>query len=163
MSDRPELRALADYVGILPAYIDIGGIERVTSDSVCVSMLATMGLDASSEASAAQALADLQREDRESLIDPVRVVQSNSTDVIDFAKKLLAFQSKVAGLQEEWEELENARDAATPEVQQIVSKRFFGRRKSGDITSMSEADGYIEIPAHVDALEPGAVVEVHPF
>jgi molybdopterin molybdotransferase len=36
-------------------------------------------------------------------------------------------------------------------------------KASGDITSMSEADGYIEIPAHVEALEPGAVVEVHRF
>ena len=36
-------------------------------------------------------------------------------------------------------------------------------KASGDITSMSEADGYIEIPAHVDALESGAVVEVHRF
>jgi len=36
-------------------------------------------------------------------------------------------------------------------------------KASGDITSMSEADGYIEIPAHVDALEQGAIVEVHRF
>ena len=61
-----------------------------------------------------------------------------ATDVIDFAKKLLAFQSKVAGLQEEWEELENARDAATPEVQQIVSKHFFGKKKKGLITNQDE-------------------------
>jgi hypothetical protein len=61
-----------------------------------------------------------------------------ATDVIDFAKKLLAFQSKVAGLQEEWEELENARDAATPEVQQIVSKHFFGKKKKGLITTQDE-------------------------
>jgi len=61
-----------------------------------------------------------------------------ASDVIDFAKKLLAFQEKVAALEDEWEQLENARDAATPEVQEIVSKRFFGRRKSGDITSMPD-------------------------
>mgnify|MGYP006079480699 CR=1 FL=1 len=61
-----------------------------------------------------------------------------ATDVIDFAKKLLAFQSKVAGLQEEGEELENARDAATPEVQQIVSKHFFGKKKKGLITNQDE-------------------------
>lgn len=59
-----------------------------------------------------------------------------ATDVIDFAKKLLAFQEKVDALSMEWEGLENVRDAATPEVQAIVSKRFFGRRKSGEITSM---------------------------
>ena len=61
-----------------------------------------------------------------------------ATDVIDFAKKLLAFQGKVDALALEWEGLENTRDAATPEVQKIVSKKFFGRRKSGEITSMPE-------------------------
>lgn len=61
-----------------------------------------------------------------------------ATEVIEFAKKLLAFQEKVDALSLEWEGLESTRDAATPEVQAIVSKRFFGRRKSGEITSMPE-------------------------
>jgi molybdopterin molybdotransferase len=34
---------------------------------------------------------------------------------------------------------------------------------SGDITSMSRADGYIEIPADVDAIDPGALVDVTLF
>lgn len=58
-----------------------------------------------------------------------------ATDVIDFAKQLLAFQEKVSQLAGEWDEIENARDAATPEVQEIVSKRFFGKKKKGVITS----------------------------
>lgn len=33
-------------------------------------------------------------------------------------------------------------------------------KASGDITSMSQADGYIEIPAHTDIVEKGQVVEV---
>jgi restriction system protein len=57
-----------------------------------------------------------------------------ATSVIDFAKRLLAFQSRVADLEKEWLTLEDLRDKATPAVQQIVSKRFFGRRKSGEIT-----------------------------
>ena len=61
-----------------------------------------------------------------------------ATDVIDFAKQLLAFQNKVAALADEWEELENARDAATPEVQQIVSKHFFGKKKKGLITPQDD-------------------------
>jgi hypothetical protein len=61
-----------------------------------------------------------------------------ATDVIDFARQLLAFQGKVAALADEWEQIEDVRDAATPEVQEIVSKRFFGRRKSGEITSMPD-------------------------
>jgi molybdenum cofactor synthesis domain-containing protein len=34
---------------------------------------------------------------------------------------------------------------------------------SGDITSMSQADGYIEIPAHVDIVEAGELVDVKLF
>ena len=45
-----------------------------------------------------------------------------ATAVIDFAKRLLAFQKKVAGLEKEWDDLEDLRDKATPAVQEIVSK-----------------------------------------
>ena len=61
-----------------------------------------------------------------------------ATSVIDFAKRLLAFQKKVAGLEKEWDDLEDLRDKATPAVQEIVSKRFFGRSKRGDITSQDD-------------------------
>jgi restriction system protein len=61
-----------------------------------------------------------------------------ATSVIDFAKRLLAFQKKVAGLEKEWDGLEDLRDKATPAVQEIVSKRFFGRSKRGDITSQDD-------------------------
>lgn len=61
-----------------------------------------------------------------------------ATDVIDFAKQLLAFQEKVSTLADEWEEIENARDAATPEVQKIVSKKFFGKKRKGIITTQDE-------------------------
>lgn len=57
-----------------------------------------------------------------------------ATSVIDFAKRLLAFRDKVAALETEWTKLEAMRDEASPEVQEIVSKRFFGRRGSGEIT-----------------------------
>ena len=36
-------------------------------------------------------------------------------------------------------------------------------KASGDITSMSKADGYIEIPADADALDANALVEVKLF
>jgi molybdopterin biosynthesis enzyme len=36
-------------------------------------------------------------------------------------------------------------------------------KASGDITSMSRADGYIEIPADVAAVERGSLVEVTLF
>jgi hypothetical protein len=61
-----------------------------------------------------------------------------ATAVIDFAKRLLTFQKKVAGLEKEWGDLEDLRDKATPAVQEIVSKRFFGRSKRGEITSQDD-------------------------
>ena len=36
-------------------------------------------------------------------------------------------------------------------------------KASGDITSMSQADGYIEIPAAVETVERGSLVEVTLF
>src|SRR5690606_37890129 len=36
-------------------------------------------------------------------------------------------------------------------------------KASGDITSMSQADGYIEIPADVEVVEQGTLVEVRLF
>jgi molybdopterin biosynthesis enzyme len=36
-------------------------------------------------------------------------------------------------------------------------------KASGDITSMSQADGYIEIPAQTDIVEKGEMVEVRLF
>lgn len=54
--------------------------------------------------------------------------------VIDFAKRLTAFLQKVSDLGGEWEKLEELRDKASTEVQQIVSKRFFGKSRKGEIT-----------------------------
>lgn len=54
--------------------------------------------------------------------------------VIDFAKRLTAFRQKVSSLGEEWAQLEELRDKASTEVQQIVSKRFFGKSRKGEIT-----------------------------
>ena len=36
-------------------------------------------------------------------------------------------------------------------------------KASGDITSMSQADGYIEIPAQTDIVEKGEIAEVKLF
>jgi restriction system protein len=66
-----------------------------------------------------------------------------ATSVIEFAKRLLAFQNKVEGLVTEWDELEDLRDAASPAVQEIVSKRFFGKKKKGEITPHTDFYPYI--------------------
>lgn len=61
-----------------------------------------------------------------------------ATAVIEFAIRLLAFKGRVDGLQAELNAIEKLWDEATPAVQEIVSKRFFGRRKNGEITGHSE-------------------------
>ena len=66
-----------------------------------------------------------------------------ATSVIEFAKRLLAFQKKVEALVNEWAELEDLRDAASPAVQEIVSKRFFGKKKKGEITPHSDFFPYV--------------------
>ena len=66
-----------------------------------------------------------------------------ATAVIDFAKRLLSFRDKVEGLVTEWDELADLRDKASPAVQEIVSKRFFGRRKNGEITTQMDYCPYL--------------------
>jgi hypothetical protein len=77
-------------------------------------------------------------EERRLRAEGAQAMQAGNYDtakaVVDFAKRLLAFQKRVAELEQDWSELETVRDRATPEVQQIVSKRFFGRKPSGEIT-----------------------------
>ena len=61
------------------------------------------------------------------------------------------------------------RIASVPGRHQIYTVRIAGAtampafKASGDITSMSQADGYIEIPAATDFVEAGEVVEVKLF
>ena len=77
MPDRPILAALAERVRILPEYVSHDGRERrITTDETRVALLAAMGMDASTEASAAAALDVLDRGERERLLDPVQVTQT---------------------------------------------------------------------------------------
>src|SRR5262245_11307771 len=69
------LRQLADRVGILPEYLDIGKTVRETRDETRVALLAAMGLSAASEEQAKEALDTLEREEQQQLLAPVRVVE----------------------------------------------------------------------------------------
>ena len=70
------LRALADRVGIISEYRDMTGKEtRVCSDETRVALLAALGIDASSDERAAEALAALDEEERMRVADDVRVLQ----------------------------------------------------------------------------------------
>ncbi|RMF21649.1 MAG: 4-alpha-glucanotransferase [Deltaproteobacteria bacterium] len=71
MSTRSGLRRLASACGVIEEYIDAFGQKRVASDDVLEATLSAMGVDASSEAKAERALAELA--ERRALIEPVRV------------------------------------------------------------------------------------------
>ncbi|HEX5065828.1 MAG TPA: 4-alpha-glucanotransferase [Myxococcota bacterium] len=70
---RPELRALADRLGILPCYRDTGGRERETSDATRERLLRALGHEAGDETAAQRAREALAREDAERLVEPVLV------------------------------------------------------------------------------------------
>lgn len=70
---RPALRALAERRGIVSAYWDLTGRERVTADATREALLAAMGVDASDEARAARALAEDEAADAARWIEPVLV------------------------------------------------------------------------------------------
>ncbi|HEY7530576.1 MAG TPA: 4-alpha-glucanotransferase [Gemmatimonadota bacterium] len=78
MTSRPRLRELADRVGILPSYVAVGGERREASDATRVALLAAMRIDASSEASAAAALARLDRERAERLLPAAVVIRASA-------------------------------------------------------------------------------------
>src|SRR5205814_2242446 len=74
-SPRPRLRALAERLGILSEYVDMGGVRRRTSDAAREELLAVMGFEAPTEDAAWGWLAELDHEERESVLSPVRVVE----------------------------------------------------------------------------------------
>jgi 4-alpha-glucanotransferase len=78
-TERPALRRLAARLGIAESYLDQSGDEqRVTTDETRERLLAAMGIDASSESRAREALERLRRKARRQWIAPVRVVRQTS-------------------------------------------------------------------------------------
>jgi 4-alpha-glucanotransferase len=72
---RSPLRELADYVGIIPEYIDQTGNEIQASDETRRLLLAALGVDASTDEAARESLVALRDRARDELIPPVRVVE----------------------------------------------------------------------------------------
>jgi 4-alpha-glucanotransferase len=76
---RPNLLALAERLGIQSSYLDqTGEALRITSDATREALLGAMGIDASTEEGAAEALRALRIAERRRLIDPVRVVRQRN-------------------------------------------------------------------------------------
>lgn len=83
----------------------------------------------------------IQEEDQRICKEGGQAMQAGNLETakaaLDFATRLRAFNDRVAVLQQEWNGLEDVRDQASPEVQQIVSKRFFGRKPKGEVTQQA--------------------------
>ena len=74
------LRALADRAGILAEYVDAEGTTRRTSDATRRAILEVMGMDAPTESAARGWLDQLDADDRERMLDPVRVVERDASE-----------------------------------------------------------------------------------
>lgn len=73
---RPQLAALAERLGIVAEYVDMTGKERRrTSDATRELLLAAMGVDATSEESAARTLAEMDERESARPLAPARVVE----------------------------------------------------------------------------------------
>ncbi len=72
-AERPNLRALAERLGIASSYWDLVGRARPTSDATREALALSMHFDGSDEATAARALQGLASVEADSLIDPVLV------------------------------------------------------------------------------------------
>lgn len=70
---RPELRALADRLGISPRYRDAFGRERETSDATRERLVRALGHEAGDERAARSEREALERDEAERLVEPVLV------------------------------------------------------------------------------------------
>ncbi|MDQ2669303.1 MAG: hypothetical protein M3Y31_01590, partial [Gemmatimonadota bacterium] len=73
MSERPWAQALAEAVGVMPAYHDVAGREHHLDDSSAVALLSAMGLPGDPDDAARAALEQLRR-DAERRVLPAAVV-----------------------------------------------------------------------------------------
>src|SRR3954468_1541505 len=88
-SSMSALHQLAEDLGIVPEYYDQTVREkRITSDETRCDLLATMGIDTSSEESIVAELARIRAMERRRLVAPVRVLE-----VADPAARSIAIQS----------------------------------------------------------------------
>ena len=78
---RPKLRELANRLGIVSEYLDqTGRFTRRTTDVTREVLLSIMGFDAPTEDAALGWLAELDHEQAETIIEPVRVVERDAAD-----------------------------------------------------------------------------------
>ncbi|MEX2153645.1 MAG: 4-alpha-glucanotransferase [Gemmatimonadaceae bacterium] len=121
---RPRLRELAERLGIISEYVDqTGRSVRRTSDGTRESLLAVMGFDTPTEDAARGWLSELDHEEREAVVAPVRVVQRDDPSANRVRVRLpdgIASADVELTLREEsghvWQARKHVRRAATLEL-----------------------------------------------
>ncbi len=86
MTDASALCRLADRMGVLPAYHDFGGAERVTSDATRRALLSAMGYSVDNERDAEATLAELEAADRGRIAPPERILAPGVASRIDLRR-----------------------------------------------------------------------------
>src|SRR5262245_53064161 len=81
MSERNALHALAERAGIARSYAGYDGRTVEVPDSTCETLLHALGIDASSERAAEQALGAQDQASANQLIAPVRVLRVGSPEL----------------------------------------------------------------------------------
>jgi 4-alpha-glucanotransferase len=79
LSARSSLRVLADHLGVLPTYWDVGGTEHPTSDATREALCTAMGYACADERAAAQSCERIE-EERRRLLEPVRVWREGAAE-----------------------------------------------------------------------------------
>ncbi len=95
---RPSLNALSDAVGILPSYIDVRGRVCHAEDSTREAILASLGLDVSTEEATERSL-QREHERRHCVLSPTRVGLSGEIRSLTIDGEALAAEGLVGG---EW-------------------------------------------------------------
>jgi len=86
MTEASALSRLAERMGILPAYHDFGGAERVTTDATRRALLTAMGLPVATENDAEDALAALDAAERARIAPPERILAPGLLSRIDLRR-----------------------------------------------------------------------------
>jgi len=131
------LRSLAERAGILAEYLDIRGQRRDTRDETRVALLAAMGIEASSEAAAARALAELDESVARRPLDAVGVRQ-----VDDRRPLRVRVPPSLAGREVEFVLSLEAEDGTRRELEGRRRLRRGARRAAFPLPSLDEPGYY---------------------
>lgn len=164
------LDRLAAFAGILPEYFDVGGVRHVTSETTKRVLLATMGIDAATDAQASAALADYERRAWTRRLPPVAVFTVEEPTLAIALTLPAALARRQLGWTLTRETGEVVRGTLTPERSPAMAERRLGEmqftRYRYDLTAagVAPAEGYhrFELDADTDAERAATTLIVAP-